>query len=337
MGSRPSSGKLKVSTPSNIAFIKYWGKYGNQMPMNPSISMTLDKCRTEFEVSFSEGQNAVELVFEGIRNQAFEERFTKLYQKLILDFPFLDGYRFKIESRNTFPHSAGIASSASAMSAFALTLAVVSQRQNDLKFVSELARLCSGSASRSVYPDYAIWGESHCIKDSSQNYAIPFKEVHSVFNCMYDSIVIVDSDEKSVSSSAGHGLMAEHPYRETRVIQANKNFNHIIEAMRIGDLEKFGRIIENEALSLHALMLSSDPSYILLKPMSLQLIEEVKNMREKMKMPLYFTIDAGPNIHLIYPEKAKVEARNFIDKFCHKHDLKVIHDGIGKGPHFEFQ
>ncbi|MAZ49667.1 MAG: diphosphomevalonate decarboxylase [Halobacteriovoraceae bacterium] len=335
MGSRPSSGKIKVSTPSNIAFIKYWGKYGNQMPMNPSISMTLDKCRTEFDVDYSEGQNSVELIFEGTRNQDFETKLTKLYQKLISNFPILDGYHFKIKSRNTFPHSAGIASSASAMSAFALTLGVVSQRQNDLEFVSELARLCSGSACRSVYPDYAIWGESQCIDNSSQEHAIVFNEAHSIFNNMNDSIVIVDSGEKSVSSSAGHGLMSNHPYREKRVVQANTNFNSIIEAMRTGDLEKFGRVIENEALSLHALMLSSDPSYILLKPLSLQLIEEVKNMREMTNTPLYFTIDAGPNIHLIYPDQAKNEARNFIDNFCHKHKLTVIHDGIGKGPRIE--
>ena len=335
MGLTPSKGKFHVSTPSNIAFVKYWGKYGNQLPMNPSISMTLKNCRTEFEVEYEFGRPGVELEFEGSRNKAFEEKLCALQAKLTEFLPKAKNSFLKIKSSNTFPHSAGIASSASAMSAFALSLALLEGRENDLKFVSELARLCSGSASRSLYPEFAIWGESSSIPDASQNYAIEFSEANEKFLDLQDSIVIIDAGEKSVSSSAGHQLMENHSYRDGRVAQANTNFKSILDAMESGDFKKFGEILENEALSLHALMMSSHPSYILLKPLSLKLIEEIKTFRESQGLPVYFTIDAGPNIHVIYPKTCKREVDSFLNDFCHKNQTTCIHDEIGRGPRFE--
>lgn len=332
MGSKPSSENLKVSSPSNIAFIKYWGKYGVQLPMNPSLSMTLENCRTEFEVSFCEGDENIELFFEGQKNLQFEQKLLKHYQALAEKYPELGQRSFTIKSSNTFPHSAGIASSASAMSAFALVLATVAGRASDLEFVSELARLCSGSASRSLFSDYSIWGQSDFVKGSSQNFAISFDDFHKDFANMHDSIVIIDSGEKSVSSSAGHSLMSQHPYREGRVKQAQNNFKDILQALKHGDMEAFGDILENEAMSLHALMLSSKPSYVLLKPLSLKLIEELKDYRQTRKLPIYYTIDAGPNIHIIYPDSVSDKASEFIDNFCRESNVSVIHDKIGKGP-----
>lgn len=299
--------------------------------MNASISMTLSQCQTIFDVKYDLEKNGVELYFEGERNEKFENRFKKILESITDIYPLAEKLHLKINSRNTFPHSAGIASSASAMSALAMSLLKIEGSQ-DLKRASLMARLASGSASRSVYSNYSVWGEHKAVTDSTNEYAIEFSDFHPDFAQMCDSIIIVDENEKSVSSSAGHSLMNSHPYREGRIDQANDNFRVLVNAMRTGEFSDFGNILENEALSLHALMMSSDPSYLLLRPKSIQVIEELRYNRGDL--PIYFTIDAGPNIHVIYPKSVEVKAREIISSMVGDLNLTVIHDEIGQGTSF---
>lgn len=330
-----------VEAPSNIAFIKYWGKHGRQLPMNPSISMTLSKCITKmsFGVQFSEDINSVEpiseLIFEGEENSFFKDKMNKYLENVKDIYPFSDNLNIKIRSENSFPHSAGIASSASSMAALAYGLGVIKSEidssELDISYISELARLASGSASRSVYSRYANWGYHPHLNTGYDKYAHAFKDYHSEFLEVCDSVLIVSSSEKAVSSSVGHSLMQGHPYREGRLSQALENYRNLTNAMREGDWEFFGEILENEALSLHALMMSSSPSFILLCPASLSVISEVQNFRKETKLPLYFTIDAGPNIHLIYPSKIKNKVIDFINTSLTQYSSNVIHDEIGMG------
>ncbi len=326
-----SSSKFSLSSPSNIAFIKYWGKYGRQLPMNASISMTLKECRTIFDVEYRLDGAGIELYFDGEKNEKFENRFKKILVSIEDVYPLAEKLYLKINSRNTFPHSAGIASSASAMSALAMSLLKIEESQ-DLQRASLMARLASGSASRSVYPNYSVWGNHTLIENSTNEYAVEFSDFHPDFSQMCDSIIIVDENEKSVSSSAGHSLMNSHPYREGRIDQANENFRVLVNAMKSGEFADFGNILENEALSLHALMMSSDPSYLLLRPKSIQVIEELRINRGEL--PIYFTIDAGPNIHVIYPKSIETKAKDIISSIISELSLTVIHDEIGQGPNF---
>ena len=107
-----------------------------------------------------------------------------------------------------------------------------------------------------------------------------------------------------------------------------------MSVLRTGDLKRFGEITENEALTLHALMMTSEPSYILMRPNTLQMIEKVRSFRQETKHPLYFSLDAGPNLHLLYPDAIKTEVKEFIQsdlvQFCE--DGEVIEDQVGKGP-----
>jgi diphosphomevalonate decarboxylase len=102
----------------------------------------------------------------------------------------------------------------------------------------------------------------------------------------------------------------------------------------VGDLELFGEIVESEALTLHALMMCSKPSYTLMTPNTLSMIEAIRDFRESSKLPLYFTLDAGPNIHLLYPKKIQSKVQEFIElelkQFCENE--RVIYDQVGKGP-----
>ncbi len=314
-------------SPSNIALVKYWGKYGVQLPRNPSISFTLTNAYSETSmqlVSRNAANGSIELdfTFEGEKNEAFRSKQVKFLESIVEHFPFLHEYGLQVSSSNSFPHSAGIASSASAMSALALCLCDAERQltgnlQNEADFLrkaSIISRLGSGSACRSVYPQLAAWGQTKHIEGSSNEYAVPYgHEVDTVFHSFHDDILIVSSAEKSVSSRAGHALMEGNPFAAPRYQQADDNLGELLAAMKTGDLEKFGVIVENEALTLHALMMCSYPSFVLLQPNSLAIIERIKQFRDSEKLPFYFTIDAGPNIHFLYPDSVAEQAKSFID------------------------
>lgn len=343
-------GEVQWRSPSNLAIIKYWGKHGLQLPRNPSISFTLETAATETKVEYLLSENdqvEVELFFEGIKNEAFEKKTTKFFEGIADIFPFVRQLKFIVYTSNSFPHSAGIASSASGMSALALCLCSIEQRffgtlsQADdfLQKASFVSRLGSGSACRSIYPEMAIWGESPQEAGTSDLYATPFIEkLHPVFKTFHDDILIVHKGEKSVSSSAGHALMENNIYAANRYQQARQRFQRLLSALRSGDVEVFGHIAENEALTLHALMMTSYPSYILMQPNSLLLIQLVQQFRKDTGHPLYFSLDAGPNLHLLYPDEVKVPVQDFIKNELAQYCVngEWIADYVGQGPRQEF-
>ena len=127
--------------------------------------------------------------------------------------------------------------------------------------------------------------------------------------------------------------MIEHPFLKDRINQAKKNLNKIINAISIGDVEGFIKVVEEEAMTLHALMMSSEPPTILIKSETLEVIELLKNFREKEKIPVCFTLDAGPNVHLLYPEKHRLKVIKFIEEkliyYCQNN--LFINDKVGSG------
>ena len=114
--------KVTWQSPSNIALIKYWGKHGVQLPSNPSLSFTLSECNTTTELFWKEGEGNIELLFNGESKERFTARAREYISSITPRFPYLKEFDLHIDSTNNFPHSAGIASSASAMSSLALCL-----------------------------------------------------------------------------------------------------------------------------------------------------------------------------------------------------------------------
>ena len=334
-------------SPSNIALIKYWGKKGQQIPANPSLSMTLKKSYTETRVTYKpdnlSGSRTPVCYLNGKRNADLEKRISGYLKTLEPILPFLRKLQLTIHTKNTFPHSAGIASSASGFSALALCLCSIENdlletlQENDkfLRKASLLARLGSGSGSRSVYGDWVIWGKDKSAESSSDEYAVPVPfQVHETFRRMRDAILIVSAEKKPVSSSSGHALMDNHPFAKARYSSAHNNLNEMARAIQQGDLEAFITITEKEALTLHGLMMSSSKSYLLLHPNSIILINKIREFRERSKIPVCFTLDAGPNIHLLYPHAVKSNVKTFIEtellSFCE--NRYWIDDSIGNGP-----
>lgn len=341
-------GQINWKSPSNLAIIKYWGKHGVQLPQNPSISLTLENAFTQTILSYKPKESkeegiSLEFLFHSEPNEVFREKMVKYLESLLPILPFLNQLDLSIQSGNSFPHSAGIASSASSMSALALCLCSLEDElfkslQEDTAFdqkASYLARLGSGSACRSIYPKMALWGETTLASDASNLYAIPQEEnIHEVFKDFHDDILIVSQAKKSVSSRAGHALMDNNPYATPRYQQANERLQKLLNAVQEGDVMTFGKIAEEEALTLHALMMTSSPSYMLMHPNTLQMINKLRTFRQDTNIPIFFSLDAGPNLHVLYPESVIHDVRPFIENdlvpLCEEE--LWISDWVGAGP-----
>lgn len=306
-----SSRTVAESCPSNIALIKYWGKYENQIPANPSISYTLNHCRTNTTMEFSEGENfSVQTFLAGNEELKFAEKIEKYFKNIEQYLPWILKGKYVIRTENTFPHSSGIASSASGFGAIAKCLmqldAIFSGNTSEeeaLKKASFLARLGSGSACRSLYNGLVVWGNTKEVEGSSDLYAVqyPNDEIHPVFKNFNDWVLLIHEGEKSVSSTVGHGLMKTNPYAERRFQEAHENFAKLKNILKTGDLEGFIKLTEHEALTLHAMMMMSDPAFILMKTGTLEVINKIWDFRIITGLPLFFTLDAGANVHLLFP------------------------------------
>jgi diphosphomevalonate decarboxylase len=346
------SGQFEWSAPSNIALVKYWGKKDNQIPANPSVSFTLNNCKTITKLAFAKKDVSIklktnsdtfsfDLLFEGKPKEDFKPKIQKFLERIEVYLPFLKDYHFTIDTQNTFPHSSGIASSASGMAALAMNLMSLEKALNpamtDKYFyqkASLLARLGSGSACRSVKGQVVVWGQQANIKGSTDLYGVEFPhEIHDNFNNYQDTILLVDKGEKQVSSTVGHDLMHNHPYAEQRFAQAHHNLDALITIFKSGDLNEFIKIVESEALTLHAMMMTSMPYFILMKPNTLQIINAIWKFRSETQIPVCFTLDAGANVHVLYPENVSEKVLQFIKNelvgYCQ--NGHYICDKIGNG------
>ena len=332
------------SAPSNIALVKYWGKKENQIPANPSISFTLNNCKTITKLEVAKKSDTTsfsfDLLFEGKSKEDFKPKIQKFFERIEEYCPFLKEYHFKIDTQNTFPHSSGIASSASGMAALAMNIMSLEKVLNptiseDYFFAkaSFLARLGSGSACRSIKGQVVVWGNHAEINRSSDLFGVEFSDIHSTFKNFQDTILLVDKGEKQVSSTVGHDLMHNHPYSERRFEQAHENLAKMKTILSSGNLEEFIKIVESEALTLHAMMMTSMPYFILMKPNTLEIINKLWNFRNETQIPVCFTLDAGANVHVLYPENVKEKVLQFIQDelvvFCQKGHY--ICDEIGNG------
>ncbi len=341
----PDTFQATWQSPSNIALVKYWGKYPDQIPANPSMSMTLQHAHTITSMTAtrkdSEGVSC-QLFMNGQKMEGFESRLVKYLQALEQNLPLVAAYHFKFDTKNTFPHAAGIASSASAYSAIALCLnslydELLDEPMSDFVFrrqASFMARIGSGSACRSIYGGYVEWGASDYVEEDGSNlYAIDVSEgLMEYFGKMKNAIAIVSEAEKPISSSKGHQLMEDHAFREARIEQANENLGKLLQAMHSNDRAAFCGIVEEEALSLHAMMLASRPGYFLLQAQSMEIIKRIRQFRQVSGVDICFTLDAGPNVHILYFEADETEVSAFITNEIAPLCQRMLYDTIGDGP-----
>lgn len=333
---------VNASCPSNIALIKYWGKYAHQMPANPSISFTLNHCKTNTKMIFkANAPFTVKAFLSGKEEVQFSEKIAKYFRNIVAYLPWILKGSFEIHTENTFPHSSGIASSASGFGAIAKCLVEIerqftaqeqkAEEKDDidytLKKASFLARLGSGSACRSLYDGLVVWGNTPEVEGSSDEYAVPYpnEEIHPIFRDFNDWVLLIHEGQKSVSSTVGHGLMNTNPYAERRFQEARENFVPMKEILKSGDIERFITLVEHEALTLHAMMMMSAPAFILMKTGTLEVINKIWNFRKETGLPLFFTLDAGANVHLLFP--SSISGGSSIPEFIEKELLPHTQNG----------
>ena len=355
-------GNFQWSAPSNIALVKYWGKKDQQIPANPSISFTLNHCKTITKLAFTKhfdtspslstsllsvtnNRFSFDLLFEGKPKEEFKPKIQKFFERIEKYCPYLKDYHFTIDTENTFPHSSGIASSASGMAALAMNIMSLekalsrnfgTEMTEDFFYqkASFLARLGSGSACRSIKGNIVVWGKHAEIEGSSDLFGVEFPaKIHENFKNYQDTILLVDKGEKQVSSTIGHDLMHNHPFAEQRFAQAHDNLAKIKIIFETGNLDEFIQIVESEALTLHAMMMTSLPYFILMKPNTLEIINTIWKFRTETKIPICFTLDAGANVHILYPENVREHVLQFIKDelvgYCQNGNY--ICDTIGNG------
>lgn len=324
---------VSESCPSNIALIKYWGKYEKQIPANPSISYTLNHCKTNTSMEFLANEPfSVQTFLAGNEEVKFAEKIEKYFRNIEEYLSWILKGKYIIRTENTFPHSSGIASSASGFGAIAKCLmkldetfsGIVSEEES-LRKASFLARLGSGSACRSLYNGLVVWGTSDEVNGSSDLFAVkyPDSDIHGIFKNFNDWVLLIHEGQKSVSSTVGHGLMNTNPYAERRFQEARENFVPMKEILKNGDMEQFIKLVEHEALTLHAMMMMSDPAFILMKTGTLEVINSIWDFRRETGLPLFFTLDAGANVHLLFPNDGSEEKiKTFIERELLQHTQK---------------
>lgn len=286
--------KGKARAHANIALIKYWGKKNDELvlPMNSSLSLTLDCFYTETEVVFDDN---IEGDFFYLNNSIQDKNATDKVSK------FLDLFRNKVgintpaivKSINYVPTAAGLASSASGFAALAAAANIASGLNYGPKELSMCARQGSGSATRSIYGGFVEWQKGTSEGDS---YAIEIDDASWDIGMV---VVVVNKREKAVSSREGmKTTVATSPFYKAWVESAGEDLRQIKIAIKNRDFEQMGSIAESNGLKMHATMLGANPPLSYWEPESVVVMQIVRELRSE-GIACYFTMDAGPNVKII--------------------------------------
>lgn len=310
------SGKARAHT--NIALIKYWGKADEALiiPMNNSLSVTLDRFYTETRVTFDETLTEDQLILNGEAVNAKESAKIQRYMEMIRKEAGISEHAL-IESENFVPTAAGLASSASAYAALAGACNEALQLGLSDKDLSRLARRGSGSASRSIYGGFAEWEKGH---DDESSFAHRIKadgwenELAMVF-------VVINNKSKKVSSRSGMSLTRDTSrFYQYWLDNVEPDLKETKEAIAQKDFKRMGEVIEANGLRMHATNLGAQPPFTYLVPESYDAMRIVHECREA-GLPCYFTMDAGPNVKVLIEKKNQ---QAIVNKFLQEFDQSQI-------------
>ena len=322
--------KSTVSAPANIAFIKYWGARDLEaaLPANASVSMTLDHCRAHTTVEHRPGEGPDEVWLAGPRGEleapapAFSEGVRRHLDRLRRWAGV--GGSFRVATRNNFPTGAGIASSAAGFAALAAAAAASLGRDPDPGELSVLARLSgSGSAARSVMGGYVRWPAGD---DPEGPAAALAPAAHWPLR---DLVAVVDTAAKEVSSREGHRRAPSSPHFAMRQASLAERLRQVEEAIVDRDLARLGPVLEQEAIDLHLIAMSSRPPIFYWRPATLEVLEAVRRLRAD-GAGAWITMDAGPNVHVICEpadEEAVAAALTALPRVG-----ALLRDRVGPGP-----
>jgi diphosphomevalonate decarboxylase len=277
---------------ANIAFVKYWGHADStqRLPANPSISLNLDCLNTTTTVALDKEAVQDTLIINGTpAGPAARERASRHLDRLRALAGTLSCMR--VVSRNNFPTGAGMASSASAFAALTVAAAAALDLALDERTLSSIARLGSGSACRSIPTGFVEWTLEAGEQDSYAHSIAPRDHWR-----LCDCIAVVNTEHKHVGSIQGHEAAPSSLLHQARVEQAPARVETCRQAILDRDLEALGREMEEDAVAMHAVAMTARPPVYYWTPDTLRIIRAVVEWRAQ-GLPVYYTIDAGPNVH----------------------------------------
>jgi diphosphomevalonate decarboxylase len=300
----PDLAATAISHP-NIAFVKYWGNRDPvlRIPLNGSISMNLAGLETRTRVSFDPALPEDTLLLNNVPAEGAALKRVSNFLDLIRSMANIT-HHARVESSNNFPTGAGIASSAAAFSALALAGTNAAGLTLDEKSLSRLARRGSGSASRSIPDGFSEWLPGTTDEDS---YAVSIAPANS-WN-LVDVIAVVAAGEKQVGSTEGHNLAHTSPLQSARVADAHRRLTLCRDAVLKKDFAALGAVMELDSNIMHAVMMTSNPALFYWEPASLCIIKEVSFWRTA-GIPCAYTLDAGPNVHVLCPAEYADKVKN---------------------------
>jgi diphosphomevalonate decarboxylase len=288
----------EASASPNIAFIKYWGNRDDilRIPVNGSISMTLSGLVTNTSITIDTSYDSDNALING--KQASQDSLSRISSFLdVLRKYFNRSEYCRIESSNNFPSGAGIASSASAFSALAAAYIGALKESVTEQGLSILARQGSGSASRSVFGGFVEWKAGVTSSDSVAIQIAPPSHW-----ALVDLIAVVDYAHKTIGSSAGHQLAMSSPVQKARVESSDLRLTRCRNAILSKNFKDLAEISEADSNLMHAVMMTSSPPLLYWQPATIAIMHAVQNWR-KEGLPVFYTIDAGPNVHCITTEE----------------------------------
>ena len=292
------TGKATCVSCSNIAFIKYWGNRDavQRVPLNDSVSMNLDHATTTTTVEFDAQLNDDAIsIGGGEANQAARQRVVTQLDR-VRALAKIET-KARVQSQNSFPTGAGIASSASAFAALSLAATRAAGLELSERELSMLARQGSGSACRSVPAGFVEWIAGSSSEDS---YAVSIAP--PAHWDLRDVIAVVSVEEKQTGSTTGHAAAQTSHFLSERLRALSTRFHHVRRAILAKDLALLGPSIEEDAIELHFIAMTSIPPIFYWSPAMVRVIRSAQRWRAD-GLGVYFTLDAGPNVHLICESK----------------------------------
>ena len=279
---------------ANIAFIKYWGNRDEdlRLPANGSISMNLGDLDTRTQVTFDPDLKADTLTLNGLPQDGLGLERVRLFLTQVRTLSGIEHFA-AVVSENNFPMGAGIASSASAFAALSLAASAAVGLDLEERALSRLARAGSGSASRSIPAGFVEWQKGTGAEDS---YAFSIAPPHHWD--LVDCIAIVSAEHKTTGSTQGHALASTSPLQQTRVDGAPRRLEKCRAAIQKRDFAAFAEVVELDSNLMHAVMMTSNPPILYWQPPTIAIMHAVQRWRNQ-GTPVCYTIDAGPNVHVL--------------------------------------
>lgn len=296
----------------NIAFIKYWGNRDNalNLPASGSLSMNLGALTTRTTVRFDPDLRADSLILNGVQAEpTARQRVTNFLDRARALAGTID--HAEVVSENDFPTGAGIASSAAAFAALGLAAAAALGLELDEASLSRLARRGSGSACRSVPAGFVEWLPGDSDTSSFARTIAPPGHWDLV-----DCVAILQSGHKPVGSTTGHRLAHTSPFQSARLQGAPRRLDICRQAILDRDFKTFAAVVEQDSNLMHAVMTTSTPPLFYWEPASLELMKTIPVWRAK-GLPVCYTLDAGPNVHVLCLSADVPEVKKRLEQFPH--------------------